>query len=126
MCFAAAAARASGARAYLLTNLIYLLTVLPLSQLVNNSIAEELYVLYQCGADAPAPADFPPGTKFFQIPLVSVVVPETVPYAALVRRGGAGGGRRGREKIVSAIVPGKVPYPALVSREGEGGAWRDL
>lgn len=56
-------------------------------KVVNNSIAGEIYVLYQCGADAPSPQDVPPSAKFFQIPLVSVSVPETIPYAALVSLG---------------------------------------
>jgi hypothetical protein len=62
---------------------------------VNNTIAGEVYVLYQCGADAPPAASFPEGTKFFNIPLTSVSAPETVPYAFLVGargvRGACGG-----------------------------------
>ena len=35
-------------------------------QVVHNSIANETYVLYQCGASPPPAANFQPGTKFFQ------------------------------------------------------------
>lgn len=41
-------------------------------------------MLYQCGTAAPAAESLPEGAKLFQIPLVSVSVPETVPYAAMV------------------------------------------
>jgi hypothetical protein len=57
----------------------------PALQVVNNTIADEVYVLYQCGAGAPPRAAFPEGTKFFQVPLTSISAPETVPYAFLVR-----------------------------------------
>lgn len=53
--------------------------------MVNNTIAGELYVLFQCGASAPPTDDFPEGTKFFKVPLTSVSAPETVPYAFMVR-----------------------------------------
>ncbi|GAB4819434.1 hypothetical protein N2152v2_006480 [Parachlorella kessleri] len=55
----------------------------PTYKVVNNSIAGELYVLYQCGAGEPSHDQFPAGTKFFQVPLVSISVPETIPYAAM-------------------------------------------
>lgn len=51
--------------------------------MVTNQIANETYVLYQCGTPAPA-GDAPgvvPDAKLFQIPLTSLSVPETVPYA---------------------------------------------
>ena len=57
----------------------------PSSQVVNNTQANELYVLYQCPVDAPPRDQFPEGTKFFQVPLTSVSIPETVPFAFLVR-----------------------------------------
>lgn len=55
--------------------------------MVNNTIAGEVYVLYQCGADAPPRSDFPVGTKFFLVPLTSLSAPETVPYAFVVSGG---------------------------------------
>lgn len=41
-------------------------------------------MLYQCGGRRPS-ANALPGAKVFQIPLTSVTVPDTVPYAFLVR-----------------------------------------
>jgi hypothetical protein len=60
-------------------------TPAPSPQVVNNTQANELYVLYQCPVDAPPRDQFPEGTKFFQVPLTSVSIPETVPFAFLVR-----------------------------------------
>ena len=59
---------------------------LPATQVVTNSIAGETYVLSQCGAQVPPASQFPEGTKFFTVPLVSLSAPETVPYAFVVRR----------------------------------------
>lgn len=56
---------------------------LPRPQVVNNTLAGEVYVLTQCGAPAPALTSLPPGARVFSIPLTSVAVPETVPYAFL-------------------------------------------
>ena len=67
------------------------LTPPPAPQVVNNTIADELYVLYQCGAGAPPRGAFPEGTGFFQVPLTSISAPETVPYAFLVSRTGGRG-----------------------------------
>ena len=57
-------------------------------QVVNNSIAGEMYVLYQCGSTAPASSapGVPADAKYFEIPLTSLSAPETVPYAFVVRR----------------------------------------
>ena len=55
------------------------------TQVVTNSIAIETYVLSQCGAQVPPASQFPEGTKFFTVPLVSLSAPETVPYAFVVR-----------------------------------------
>jgi len=52
-------------------------------KVVHNSIANETYVLSQCDLARPTAFDFPSGTKFFTVPLTSVSVPETVPYAFL-------------------------------------------
>jgi hypothetical protein len=52
-------------------------------KVVTNSIADEVYVLYQCGRQPPATL-FPNDTHFFQIPLTSLSAPETVPYAFVV------------------------------------------
>lgn len=50
-------------------------------KVVTNTIANETYVLVQCGA-TPPPADaIPAGAKVFQVPLTSLSAPETVPYA---------------------------------------------
>lgn len=54
-------------------------------QVVTNNIEGETYVLTHCGVAPPPAADFPAGTKFFTVPLVSVSVPTTVPFALLVR-----------------------------------------
>jgi hypothetical protein len=51
---------------------------------VNNTIAGEVYVLYQCGAAVPAADQLPEGAKLFEVPLTSVSAPETVPYAFVV------------------------------------------
>lgn len=53
----------------------------PTYKVVTNSIAIETYVLSQCGAQVPPASQFPEGTKFFTVPLVSLSAPETVPYA---------------------------------------------
>jgi hypothetical protein len=55
-----------------------------LPQVVTNTYANETYVLYQCGGTRPS-ANAVPGAKIFAIPLTSVSVPDTVPYAFLVR-----------------------------------------
>lgn len=59
----------------------------PTYKVVNNTIAGEVYVLYQCGASPPARTAFPEGTGFFQVPLTSISAPETVPYAFLANLG---------------------------------------
>lgn len=50
-------------------------------KIVNNSRAGELYLLYQCGTPNPQTAntelDLPPGTKVFEVPLVSVAVTDS-------------------------------------------------
>ena len=54
-------------------------------KVVTNSVSNQTYVLYVCGSDRPS-ADapgVPAGAKFFQIPLTSISVSETVPYAYL-------------------------------------------
>ncbi|KDD76706.1 hypothetical protein H632_c133p3 [Helicosporidium sp. ATCC 50920] len=51
-------------------------------QVVNNTIAGELYVLTPCGATPPA-AELYPDATFFSTPLYSVSVLETIPYAFL-------------------------------------------
>lgn len=50
-------------------------------KVVKNNIADETYVLYQCGTPVPAADAVPAGSKFFEIPLTSLSAPETVPYA---------------------------------------------
>ncbi|KAI8105243.1 hypothetical protein M9435_000411 [Picochlorum sp. BPE23] len=54
-------------------------------KVVDNTISGQTYVLYVCGSDKPSVGA--PGVsedaKFFQIPLTSVSVAETVPYAFL-------------------------------------------
>lgn len=50
-------------------------------KVVKNNIADETYVLYQCGTPPPATDAVPAGSKFFEIPLTSLSAPETVPYA---------------------------------------------
>lgn len=52
----------------------------PKQQVVNNTLAGEAYVLTQCGAEA---NDAPSELRSFSIPLTSVSLPETVPYAFL-------------------------------------------
>jgi hypothetical protein len=52
-------------------------------KIVTNKIANETYVLYQCGTPPPAADVIPAGAKVFQIPLTSISAPETVPYAFL-------------------------------------------
>ncbi len=54
-------------------------------QIVTNLYVNETYVLYQCGTTAPDADVVPAGSKFFEIPLTSVTVVETIPYAYLVR-----------------------------------------
>jgi hypothetical protein len=54
-------------------------------KVVTNGVSNQTYVLYVCGSDRPS-ADapgIPDGAKFFQIPLTSISVSETVPYAYL-------------------------------------------
>ncbi len=51
---------------------------------MTNTYTNETYVLYQCGSRRPS-ASVAPGARIFQIPLTSVSVPDTVPYAFLVR-----------------------------------------
>ena len=53
------------------------------AQIVSNAVAGEEYLLYQCGTAKPAVNVV--GGKVFQIPLTRVAVPDTVPYAFLVR-----------------------------------------
>lgn len=52
-------------------------------KIVTNKIANETYVLYQCGTSPPAADAIPEGAKVFQIPLTSISAPETVPYTFL-------------------------------------------
>eukprot|EP00884_Botryococcus_braunii_P017095 jgi/Botrbrau1/4069/Bobra.152_3s0025.2 len=54
-------------------------------KVVTNSKANETYVLYQCGVPKPAVGDpgVVAGAKFFEIPLISVVVADTVPLGFL-------------------------------------------
>lgn len=52
-------------------------------KIVKNSIANQTYVLLQCGAPEPRLDTIPPGATVFQVPLTSVSVPDTVPYAFL-------------------------------------------
>ncbi len=52
-------------------------------QVVTNTYTNETYVLYQCGTRRPS-GSVTRGAKVFQIPLTSVSVPDTVPYAFLV------------------------------------------
>lgn len=48
-------------------------------KVVNNTLAGEVYVLYQCGTTLPD--TLPQGAKVFQVPLASVSVPDTTPFA---------------------------------------------
>jgi hypothetical protein len=50
---------------------------------VTNTFTNETYVLYQCGSSRPS-GSVTAGAKVFEIPLTSVSVPDTVPYAFLV------------------------------------------
>ena len=59
-------------------------TVLLLVQVVTNLYVNETYILYQCGTNRPSADAVPAGSKFFEIPLTSVTVLETIPYAYLV------------------------------------------
>ncbi|DBA71969.1 hypothetical protein WJX79_005778 [Trebouxia sp. C0005] len=52
-------------------------------KIVTNLYVNETYVLYQCGTTPPTADMVPAGSKFFQIPLTSVTVVETIPYAYL-------------------------------------------
>lgn len=63
--------------------------VFPWMQVVTNLYVNETYVLYQCGTGRPAADVVPEGSKFFEIPLTSVSVIETVPYAYMVGAHGA-------------------------------------
>ena len=60
------------------------LYVVLLMQIVTNLYVNETYVLYQCGTARPSTDLVPAGSKFFEIPLTSVTVLETIPYAYLV------------------------------------------
>lgn len=60
------------------------LSVCVCTQIVTNLFVNETYVLYQCGTPLPSADLVPVGSKFFEIPLTSVTVLETVPYAYLV------------------------------------------
>ena len=51
-------------------------------QTVTNTLVNNTYLLYQCGTLPPAGLNGAPNA--FQIPLTSVSVPDTVPYAFLV------------------------------------------
>ena len=55
-------------------------------QVVNNTAADEVYVLYQCGTAPPAPGTYPANAKLLSIPLTSVVVPDTTAFAFMVRK----------------------------------------
>lgn len=96
--------------------------------MVNNTIADEVYVLFQCGADAPPEADFPEGTKFFRVPLTSISAPETVPYSFVVSRAGrrmvgsctAVGSARWCmqvELLLQLPLPPWAPHPKPLSRQ---------
>lgn len=52
-------------------------------KVVENAIANETYVLYQCGTNRPDASQpgMLEGAKMFEVPLTSLSVPETVPYA---------------------------------------------
>ena len=50
-------------------------------QAVSNTLVNDTYLLYQCGTAPPVVAN---GGNLFEIPLTSVSVPDTVPYAFLV------------------------------------------
>lgn len=52
-------------------------------KIVENRISNITYVLYECGTDRPSADQVPAGSVFFQVPLTSVSVAETVPYAYL-------------------------------------------
>ena len=58
-------------------------------KVAENKLADESYVLYQCGTDKPdvSATGVPKGAKFFEIPLTSLSVPETVPYAFVEQLG---------------------------------------
>ena len=51
-------------------------------QTVTNSLVNNTYLLYQCGTLPPAGVNG--AANAFEIPLTSVSVPDTVPYAFLV------------------------------------------
>ena len=51
---------------------------------MTNLFVNETYILYQCGTTRPTADVVPAGSKFFEIPLTSVTVLETIPYAYLV------------------------------------------
>ena len=55
-----------------------------LLQIVTNLYVDETYILYQCGTAPPAADLVPSGSKFFEIPLTSVALVETIPFAYLV------------------------------------------
>lgn len=54
------------------------------SQEVTNTAVNETYILYQCGGTPPS-GKITAGKRVFSVPLSSVMVPDTVPYAFLVR-----------------------------------------
>lgn len=49
---------------------------------MTNSLVNDTYLLYQCGTARPAGEN--DASNVFQIPLTSVSVPDTIPYAFLV------------------------------------------
>ncbi len=52
-------------------------------KVVVNEVANITYVLYECGSDVPDAGSVPEGAAFFQVPLTSLSVSETVPFAFL-------------------------------------------
>lgn len=50
-------------------------------KVVNNTIAGEVYVLYQCGSQPPK--EVPQGAKVFAVPLTAVATPDTTAFAFL-------------------------------------------
>mmetsp|Transcript_1782 Transcript_1782/g.5178 ORF Transcript_1782/g.5178 Transcript_1782/m.5178 type:complete len:532 (+) Transcript_1782:252-1847(+) len=49
---------------------------------VTNTLTNETYILYQCGGTPPS-GSATQGARLFQIPLTSLTLPDTVPYAFL-------------------------------------------
>jgi len=52
-------------------------------KVVVNEVAKITYVLYECGSERPDEASVPEGAVYFQVPLTSLSVSETVPFAFL-------------------------------------------